>query len=150
MVETEGYIDTNIFIYWLGKHPTFGNTAYRWIKEIEGAPRGRYATSILSIYQTIVIIAGLTGKNLKSSKLIEDIISSIISLPGLAIIPLTREEVLKAISLMKEYSLDFDDALHLATALGIKAKEIVSNDEDFDRTPLTRRFSQYKAPAESI
>ncbi|MEM0482292.1 MAG: type II toxin-antitoxin system VapC family toxin [Nitrososphaerota archaeon] len=47
----------------------------------------------------------------------------------------------KAASLTVEYSLDYEDALHLATALRNNAKEIVSNDRDFDKTPLKRRFS---------
>ncbi|MCC6024602.1 MAG: PIN domain-containing protein [Thaumarchaeota archaeon] len=42
---------------------------------------------------------------------------------------------------MKEYGLDYEDALHLAVALRNKAEEIISNDQDFDRTPLKRRFS---------
>ena len=39
---------------------------------------------------------------------------------------------------MKAYDIDYEDALHLATALRVGAKEIVSNDKDFDKTPLTR------------
>ena len=37
MVDPEVYVDINIFIYWLGAHPTFGRPAYSWIKRIEGA-----------------------------------------------------------------------------------------------------------------
>jgi predicted nucleic acid-binding protein len=42
---------------------------------------------------------------------------------------------------MIEYELDYEDALHLAAALKSKAKEIIFNDQDFDKTPLKRRFS---------
>jgi predicted nucleic acid-binding protein len=42
---------------------------------------------------------------------------------------------------MKEYGLDYEDALHLAAALRSKVREIISNDQDFDKTPLKRRFS---------
>jgi predicted nucleic acid-binding protein len=142
MVGTEGYIDANVFIYWLGNHPTFGETAYTWIKKIEQAPRKRYATSVLSVYQTLVIVAGLTGKDLRDSKLVEEVVSSIIGLPGLTIRPLTTEEVSSALSLMREYDMDFEDAIHLATALRAGAKEIVSNDKDFDRGPLKRKFKK--------
>jgi len=89
----------------------------------------------------MVIIAGLTRKNLKDKELVEGVVNSIKSLPGLRIIPLTMEDVTEATKLMKEYSLDYEDAVHLATALRSKTKEIVSNDEHFDRTPLKRRFS---------
>lgn len=141
MVDPEAYIDINIFVYWLGGHPTFGRASYEWIKKIEGARRGKYITSALTLYQTMVIIAGLTGKNLKDQELIEKLVNSINSLSGLRIIPLTMEDMTQAAKLMKEYSLDYEDAVHLATALRNKAKEIISNDEDFDKTPLKRRFS---------
>jgi predicted nucleic acid-binding protein len=141
MVDTESYIDTNIFIYWLGNHPTFGIKAYQWIKKVEEAPRGKYVTSSLTIYQTLVIMAGLTGKNLKDQKLAEEITRSTIGLPGLTIIPLTQKDMTQATSLMREYELDYEDALHLTAALKSKAKEIISNDQDFDKTPLKRRFA---------
>jgi predicted nucleic acid-binding protein len=140
MVEYEGYIDTNIFIYWLGNHPVFGEKAYQWVKRVEEASRGKYATSALTIYQTLVVVAGLTNKNLKD-QLVEDIVNAITSLRGLTVIPLTQKDIIQAISLMREYRLDYEDALHLATALRSKAKEIISNDQDFDRTPLKRRFA---------
>ncbi|MEM2153237.1 MAG: type II toxin-antitoxin system VapC family toxin [Candidatus Bathyarchaeia archaeon] len=57
------------------------------------------------------------------------------------IAPLTLEDVTQATKLMREYNLDYEDAIHLAAALRNKAKEIISNDEDFNKTPLKRRFS---------
>ena len=63
------------------------------------------------------------------------------SLPiTLRIMPLTVEDIMEAAKLMKGYSLDYEDAIHLATVLRSRAKEIISNDEDFDRTPLKRAF----------
>lgn len=41
---------------------------------------------------------------------------------------------------MKKYDLDYEDSLHFAAALKTSVKEIVSNDEDFDKTPLKRIF----------
>jgi len=41
---------------------------------------------------------------------------------------------------MEEYNLDYEDSLHLTTALRTDAKEIISNDKDFDKTPLKRSF----------
>jgi len=140
LVDPEGYIDINLFIYWLGNHPTFGKPAYTWIKKIEGAPRGKYVTSSLTLYQTLVIMAGLTGRNLKDKTLVEEVVNSITSLPGLLITPLTTEDTSKAVELMKGYDLDYEDALHLTTALRNNVKEIISNDQDFDKTPLRRTF----------
>ena len=140
MVDPESYVDINIFIYWLGKHPTFGETAYEWIKKIEDSPRGKYVTSSLTLYETLVIIAGLTGRNLKDKQLVEGVITSITRLKGLVIDQLTPEDHIQAVELMKKHDLDYEDSLHLATALRTGVKEIISNDQDFDKTPLRRTF----------
>ncbi|MEM3385361.1 MAG: type II toxin-antitoxin system VapC family toxin [Nitrososphaeria archaeon] len=87
-----------------------------------------------------MIIAGLTGKNLKDKGLVESLIDSITGLLGLQIVPLTVEDFSEAKNLMGEYGLDFEDALHLASALRYNLKEIISNDLDFDQTPLKRIF----------
>jgi len=141
MVEPEAYIDVNVFVYWLGKHPLFGEKAYEWIKRIEDSSRGKYVTSTLTLYQVIVMMAGLTGKTLRDMELIEEIVNSIESLPSLIITPLTIEDMEQAVELMRKYGLDYEDAIHLATALRNRVREIVSSDKDFDKTPLKRRFN---------
>lgn len=140
MVDPECYVDANVFVYWLGGHPVFGEASYKWIKEIERSLRGKYITSTLTLYQIFIIIAGLTGKNLKDKKLVEDIMISMTNLPGLQIVSLSLDDFSEAANLMDKYGLDFEDALHLASALRYKVKAIVSNDLDFDRTPLNRIF----------
>jgi hypothetical protein len=37
MVDPESYMDANIFICWLGGHPTFGGKAREWMKKVEEA-----------------------------------------------------------------------------------------------------------------
>jgi len=139
MVATK-YLDVNIFVYWLGKHPKFGETAYKWIKSVENASRREYVTSSLTIYETLIIVGGLTGRNLRDEKFVEEVITAIMSLRGLIIESLTSGDVFQALRLMKEYGFDYEDSLHLAVALRVGAKEIVSNDEDFDKSPLRRIF----------
>jgi len=139
MVATK-YLDVNIFVYWLGKHPKFGETAYKWIKSVENASRREYVTSSLTIYETLIIVGGLTGKNLRDKEFVEEVITAITSLRGLIIESLTSGDVFQALRLMKEYGFDYEDSLHLAVALRVGAKEIVSNDEDFDKSPLRRIF----------
>ncbi|MGP3667627.1 MAG: type II toxin-antitoxin system VapC family toxin [Candidatus Bathyarchaeota archaeon] len=79
---------------------------------------------------------GLNRENLKNQKLIEELVNSIKSLLGLRITPLTLEDITQAAKLMKKYNLDYEDAIRLASVLSSKAKEIISNDEFFDRTTL--------------
>jgi len=140
MVDVASYVDVNIFVYWLGNHPSLGKTAYKWIKKIENAPKGEYATSSLTLYETLIIIAGLTGRNLKDKRLVEDVIDSMTHLKGLLIDPLKPEDLIQAVELMKKYDIDYEDSIHLTVALRKGAKKIVSNDKDFDSTQLRRTF----------
>jgi predicted nucleic acid-binding protein len=138
MVDNPSYVDINIFVYWLGNHPEFGETAYKWIKKIENSQRGKYVTSSLTLYETLVIIAGLAGKSLKDKAFTEKIIASITHIKGLAIEPLKPEDFTKAVELMEDYKLDYEDSIHLAVAIRTGAHEILSNDKDFDATPIKR------------
>jgi len=140
MVAPEGYIDVNVFVYWLGGHPVYGKKSYEWIKKFETSSMGRYVTSTLTLYQTIIIVAGLAGKGLNDLSLAESVVSAIGNLPGLEVIPLNFNDIEKALTLMKDYNLEYEDALHLAIAIKCGVKEIISNDKDFDRTPLKRKF----------
>ena len=122
----------------MANHPKFGETAYKWIKKIENSPRGKYVTSSLTLYETLVIIAGLTGKSLKDKAFTEEVITSITHIKGLMIEPLKPEDFTKAVDLMKDYKLDYEDSIHLAVAIRTGAQEIVSNDKDFDAAPIKR------------
>lgn len=70
-----------------------------------------------------MIIASLTGKNLKDEELVKEIVHSITCLPGLAIALLTAKDLTEEISLMEKYKLDYEDALHLAVVLRNKQKK---------------------------
>jgi predicted nucleic acid-binding protein len=132
------YLDVNIFVYWLGNHPKYATTAKGWIKKIETSQRKEYVTSALTLYETLVILGGLTGKNLKDKTFVQQVINPITSLKGLTIEPLKSEDFKKATDLMNECKLDYEDALHLAVATRTGTQEIISNDKDFDATPIKR------------
>jgi uncharacterized protein len=136
MVDKSRYVDVNIFVYWLGNHPKYAQTAQGWIKKIEASCRGEYFTSSLTLYETLVILAGLTGRNLNDKEFVSKVISPIIRIKNLTIEPLKPEDYTKAITLMTECRIDYEDSLHLATALRIGAQEIISNDKDFKTTPI--------------
>ena len=65
-------------------------------------------------------------------------VNPVTNLKGLVIEPLRPEDFTRALDLMEEYSLDYEDSLHLSVAVRAEAKEIISNDKDFDKTPLKR------------
>jgi predicted nucleic acid-binding protein len=137
-METTRYIDVNIFVYWLGKHPKFGETAHNWVQKIESSAPKEYVTSSLTIYEVVVILAGLVGKNLKDRAFVEEVTRSITHMKGLTIEPLKAEDFTNATELMGANKIDYEDALHLAVAIRIGAQEIVSNDKDFSTTHLKR------------
>ncbi|MGD0995388.1 MAG: type II toxin-antitoxin system VapC family toxin [Candidatus Bathyarchaeia archaeon] len=140
VAEEKRYIDVNIFVYWLTDDPKFGEIAHQWIKNIEGSPRGEYVTSSLCIYETLVIVAGLTGKNLKDKVFIEEAIKAITGIKGLIIEPLNLEDFVRAVDIMNDYKLDYEDSIHLAVAIRTGAQEIISNDKDFKTVPIKRIF----------
>jgi len=129
------YIGLENILHW-------GKTAYRWIEKIENSPKDSYLTSILTLYQTMVIMAGLTGNTLKNTDLVKNVIDSITGLQGLKVVPLALRDLIEARILMEKYELDYEDAVYLAVALRNKVKEIISNDQDFDRIPLKRMFTR--------
>ena len=132
------YVDVNVFVYWLGNHPKYGQVAMEYIKKMETSPRGEYVTSALTLYETLVIIGGLTGKNLKDKNFVQQVINPITGIKGLVIESLRSEDFKKASDLMNECKLDYEDSLHLAVATRTGAQEIISNDKDFDCTQIKR------------
>ena len=46
------YVDVNVFVYWIGGHPRYGQKALK-LKEIEAGNRGELITSILTACKTM-------------------------------------------------------------------------------------------------
>ena len=139
MVERKWYVDVNIFIYWIGGHPKYGDNSIRWIRKMEEG-KDIFITSTLTIYETLVILAGLTGRNLADKDFVNNILTSLTSLRSLKYIPLKSEDYLNAIEYISKFRLDLEDAIHYSVAKRNNINNIISNDEDFDRTDLKRVF----------
>lgn len=133
------YLDVNVFVYWITDSYEFGDKASHWIKQIDENP-GEFITSSMTIYETAIIIAGQIGKTLNDTRFINQLNTAFSELLNLDITPLTAQQLIEAPALMQEFSLDFEDAIHLNAALDNNATHIISNDRDFDKTPLTRLF----------
>ena len=97
-------------------------------------------TSTLTLYETPVIVAGPTNKSLKNREFVRTVINSITSLKGLKVEPIVKDDFMKAVEIMNDFGLDFEDSLHLAVALRKNVEEIVSNDSDFDKANVKRFF----------
>ncbi len=134
------YVDVNVFVYWLGKHPLFGETAYNWIQRIANSSPREYVTSSLTLYQALYVLAKLAGTNLKNKIFVQQIINSLTDIKGLTIEPLKPEDLSAAAELMNNNKLDYEDALQLAVAIRAGAKEIITNDKGFNATNIKRTF----------
>lgn len=140
METTRYYVDVNVFIYWLGEHPTFGKTAHSWIQKIAENSSVEYVTSILTVYEVLCVLAGLASKNLKNRSFVEQITGAITQLRGLTIEPLKPDDLIAATELLNRNKLDYENALHLAVAIRVGAQKIITNDKNFDTTNMPRAF----------
>ncbi len=134
------YVDVNVFVYWLGGHPEYGERALEWVKRMETGASGSYVTASITVYETIVVLSRLTGAKLRDPSFIATIMDAFTGLRGLRVVETLYSDYISARDLMERYGLDFEDAIHLAVAERVGAQEIVSNDADFDKTPLRRVF----------
>ena len=75
---------------------------------------------------------------MKDKAFVETVTTSLTCMKGLTIEPLKIEDFTGAIDLMGNYKIDYENALHLAVVTRIGAKEIISNDKDFNKTPIKR------------
>ena len=125
------YVDVNVFVYWLGNDLAFGDQATEIIARIEKGERT--VTSSLTLWLVHIVLSSLAEQYSE-----EALVETIKSLAFLRVEPLLFDDYATALKYMTSYKLDLEDALHLATALRTGAKEIYSNDGDFDRTPLRR------------
>jgi len=127
------YVDVNVFVYWLSDHPLFGERATNIIERIEKGERS--TTSALTIWLLHVILEE-EAEDYSLGKLLQ----RIGDLKYLRVEPLTSEDFVIASKNEDNYSMDLEDALHFSVCERLGIREIYSNDDDFDRTPLKRTF----------
>jgi len=125
------YVDVNVFVYWLGNDPVFGDQATEILTRIEKGEKA--VTSSLTLWLVHVLLSGLSERYSE-----ERFVEMMKGLVFLRVEPLLFEDYGRALEYMKSYELDLEDALHLATALRLGVKEIYTNNGDFDRTSMRR------------
>jgi predicted nucleic acid-binding protein len=84
------------------------------------------------------MLTPIKGQKRTDKSFVEEVVNSITHIKGLAIEPLEPEDFAQALDLMNDCKLDYEDAIHLAVATRTGAQEVVSNDKDFDATPIRR------------
>jgi predicted nucleic acid-binding protein len=124
------YVDVNVFVYWLGDDPVFGEAATSIVERIEKGERA--ATSSLTPWLTHIALVNARARNYSEEKLT----GKFRELPFLRIKPLTIRDYEAAVIAMRRYRLDLEDSLHFTVAERLQIKEIYTNDKDFEKTPL--------------
>lgn len=127
------YIDVNIFVYWLTDHPEFGGTAARILERVE--VKERACTSSLTLWLLHVLLKREV-ENYSEKTLLQ----SISKLRNVRIVPLTFQDYDYAVKYGEEFDITLENSLHYTAAKRMGARVIYSNDADFDRTDLERRF----------
>ena len=132
------YVDTNVFVYWLVSDPIYGERARNLIESIEAGKNA--LTSALSIVQIDWAMRALLQAKTIRKYDPNEMVKSVMGIQNLRIVELSSAACRKALTHVKKYGLDLEDAIHLEIALRRKCSEILSADTDFDRTPLPRKF----------
>ena len=127
-------IDTNIFLEVLLKQERSERCKVFLYKILTGE-----LEAIVSDFSIYSIVIRMEHEN-RGTEQIKKFLSSLESYKGLRIHSLSLHEKICATDLMKEYSLDFDDALQLQAALSNNIKEIISFDDDFDSIQIIKRI----------
>ncbi len=129
------FVDSNIFLE-VELAQEHGDAAKSFLKKIQKGSLSAY-TSEFHVDSVVVVMEnyGATWRD------IAVFLTSLIQYRGLTIYPLTVYDKIKATELMRDWNLDFDDALAAYVAKKLGLKTIVSYDADFDKIPWLERLT---------
>lgn len=113
-------IDTNVFIYYFEQNPEFGAAAKKIFDALCNHTKG-----VTSIAALIEILSPKFLSNTAARKIEE----KFYEIPNLAILEINREIGIQAAEIRREYGFKLPDAVQLATALSVKAKAFITNDQ---------------------
>ena len=126
------YIDANIFVE-LFLHQEKSQECEDFLEKVKDGEI-ECVTSDFNIDGVLLAIYRAT----KDVKLMEKVLTAILSYSGLTFYFLTMEDRLKALSHGKTYSLDFEDSMALQAAIASGCTKIISFDKHFDGLPIKR------------
>ena len=128
------FVDSNVFIYVLVRSPKNDyEIAKRILQRIE---EGEEAVTNTGVIQEIVDWLEYNDKRGE----VEKILTALNSYISLNKAEISWKDMMEAIDHVKRYDLDFVDALALQTMKRYGAKEIYTNDRDFDRVRGIKRI----------
>ncbi|MBI2632066.1 type II toxin-antitoxin system VapC family toxin [Candidatus Pacearchaeota archaeon] len=129
------YLDTNIFVYSAINKNEKGKECIALLTNlIENNETS--CTSVLTWDEIVYTIWKKEGKELALEEG-----RKFLNLPNIILIEATNKVIFKSQELIENYSLKPRDAIHAATAILNKCKEIYSDDPDFDKVKELKRIS---------
>jgi predicted nucleic acid-binding protein len=116
------FVDTNIFIYALTAHPTFGQTAKLILERVEKGEEAVTSTLVLCEVAWVLEAMGRQGD-------IESTLEKILSYKTLKTIEISSDDLLMGANNMATYKVDFNDGVNLEVMTRLGISEIYSNDQ---------------------
>lgn len=125
------YIDANIFIQAILRDDCNAKKVlYKIIKkEINGV------TTFLSWDELVYILEKFINKDIA---VIEG--KKFLIFPNLIFVDIKKEIIMKAQKLIEKYDIKPRDAIHAATAINLDLREIISEDDNFDKVKELKRI----------
>lgn len=127
------FVDSNIFIYVLDRHPKFGKTAKEVLKRIEAGEEA--VTSTLVIEEVCAYL-----KKHRREMEIAGFVGSLRGYGSLLKRPCLFEDFITVVESSRVHKIDWEDLVIVAQMQREGVNEIYSNDADFDHMPGIRRI----------
>jgi len=127
------FVDSNVFIYVIDKHPKFGETAKEILEKIRKGEEA--AISTLAIEEVCVYLIK-TGRREE----IPTFIDAVRAYGTLLKRPYLFEDLITAKEMMSTHRIGWNDLVMAAQMQREGIEEIYSNDVDFDRVPGIKRI----------
>ncbi|MEA2089719.1 MAG: type II toxin-antitoxin system VapC family toxin [Thermoproteota archaeon] len=132
------YLDTNIIIYAIENHPTYGKPCKKILKQIE-QKKLKVATSMLTLVETLNVLHKINKELKKKSKKelnINKNINALLSLP-IEWIDLSFYIIRRASEY--DYPVNPVDYIHISSMELNSITEVISADQDLDKVNLIKR-----------
>lgn len=129
----KGFIDTNIFIYTLEKHPVFGVKSKKILERVDTTEIQGYTSTL--VVKEICWYLEADKKFQKMVEVVERILKSQIK-----IIQVSPSDILEATKLKQEFTdTELKDLINYTIMKRMSIKSTFTNDEHFDKLPAIKR-----------
>lgn len=116
------FVDTNVFIYALTAHPSFGKTAKKILERIEEGESAVTSVLVLCEVAWVLEAMGRQGD-------IKPTLEKIMSFQSLEVVDFKEDDLLLGANNMAAEKIDFNDGVNLALMMRLGVNEVYSNDQ---------------------